>query len=115
MKTQPSGRPATCHPATEDCSGNIHPCHEVISQNFQLALQANLDRLPPLPSKPIVLDEYELAAYWKISVKTVRRWRRELLGPAFCKVGTRSVYPLSEIEAFERRMSRNATSLRAYR
>jgi len=69
----------------------------------------------PSQSEPIVLDEYELAAYWKISVKTVRRWRRELLGPAFCKVGTRSVYPLSEIEAFERRMSRNATSLRAYR
>ncbi|CAK0750965.1 DNA-binding protein [Gammaproteobacteria bacterium] len=79
--------------------------------------QPGVCRHSPAATNPgsIVLDEYELAAYWKISVKTVRRWRRELLGPAFCKVGTRSVYPLSEIEAFERRMSRNTTSLRAYR
>ncbi|CAK0772105.1 hypothetical protein CCP4SC76_5540002 [Gammaproteobacteria bacterium] len=89
MKTQPSGLPA---------------------------LQTVHQGLPPsLPSRSIVLDEYELAAYWQISVKTVRRWRRELLGPAFCRVGNRVVYPLSEIDAFERRMSRNAAPLRAYR
>lgn len=30
----------------------------------------------------IALDESELAARWGLSVKTLRRWRQEQLGPA---------------------------------
>lgn len=63
---------------------------------------------------PIALDEYELAARWGISVKTLRRWRQENLGCQFCKLGSRVVYLISEVEAFERRVSRHSTSARAY-
>jgi hypothetical protein len=62
----------------------------------------------------IALDEYELAARWGLSVKTLRRWRQEQLGPVFCKLGARVTYLISEVEAFERRVSRHSTSARAY-
>ena len=62
----------------------------------------------------IALDENELAIRWGLSVKTLRRWRQEQLGPVFCKLGARVTYLISEIEAFERRVSRHSTFARAY-
>ena len=65
------------------------------------------------PSAPrIALDENELAIRWGLSVKTLRRWRQEQLGPVFCKLGARVIYLLAEIEAFERRCSRYSTGAR---
>ncbi len=62
----------------------------------------------------IALDEHELAARWGLSVKTLRRWRQEQLGPVFCKLGARVTYLISEVEAFERRVLRHSTFTRAY-
>lgn len=62
----------------------------------------------------IALDENELAARWGLSVKTLRRWRQEQLGPIFCKLGARVTYLIPEVEAFERRVSRYSTFARAY-
>ncbi|CAM5220292.1 hypothetical protein CDEF62S_00615 [Castellaniella defragrans] len=62
----------------------------------------------------LALDEYELASRWGLSVKTLQRWRQQSLGPVFCKLGARVTYLIPEIEAFERRVSRNSTSARAY-
>jgi len=62
----------------------------------------------------IALDENELATRWGMSVKTLRRWRQTQLGPVFCKFGARVTYLIHEIEAYERRVSRNSTSSRAY-
>lgn len=71
------------------------------------------------PSRPIrrhgptlALGEYELAARWGLSVKTLRRWRQENLGPVFCKLGARVTYLISEVEAFEQRVARYSTSAR---
>lgn len=71
-------------------------------------------RSPPEGVSRIALDENELAVRWGLSVKTLRRWRQEQLGPVFCKLGARVTYLISEIEAFERRVSRYSTSARAY-
>ena len=62
----------------------------------------------------IALDENELATRWGLSVKTLRRWRQEQLGCEFCKLGSRVVYLVAQVEAFERRVSRNSTFARAY-
>lgn len=62
----------------------------------------------------IALNENELAIRWGLSVKTLRRWRQEQLGPVFCKLGARVTYLITDIEAFERRVSRHSTSARAY-
>ena len=70
-------------------------------------------RRPAQPDAPrLALDESELATRWGLSVKTLRRWRQEQLGPVFCKLGARVTYLIAEIEAFERRVSRYSTSVR---
>ncbi len=77
-------------------------------------LSRNLTRPLPEGATRIALDENELAARWGLSVKTLRRWRQEQLGPVFCKLGARVTYLISEVEAFERRVSRHSTFTRAY-
>lgn len=62
----------------------------------------------------LALDEQELSQRWGLSVKTLRRWRQEQLGPIFCKMGARVTYLISEIEAYERRVSRHSTFTSAY-
>jgi len=62
----------------------------------------------------IAIDENELSQRWGLSVKTLRRWRQEKLGPVFCKMGARVTYLISEIEAYERRVSRHSTFTAAY-
>ena len=62
----------------------------------------------------IAIDENELSQRWGLSVKTLRRWRQEKLGPIFCKMGARVTYLISEIEAYERRVSRHSTFTAAY-
>lgn len=74
----------------------------------------NVTRHLPDGAMRIALDENELAARWGLSVKTLRRWRQEQLGPVFCKLGARVTYLISEVEAFERRVSRHSTFTRAY-
>jgi hypothetical protein len=55
-----------------------------------------------------------LAARWGLSVKTLRRWRQQQLGPVFCKLGSRVVYLITDVEAFERRCSRYSTFTKVY-
>nr|SPS06255.1 conserved protein of unknown function [Candidatus Nitrotoga fabula] len=62
----------------------------------------------------IALTDSELAIRWGLSVKTLRRWRQESLGPIFCKLGSRVVYLVADVEAYERRVSRFSTSAPAY-
>lgn len=57
----------------------------------------------------ISLNEHELAARWGMSVKTLRRWRQEQLGPVFRKLGARVIYLITDVEAFERRSARYGT------
>lgn len=85
-------------------------------QNRVPSIQSSRKASIPRMSKAarLALDESELAARWGLSVKTLRRWRQEQLGPVFCKLGSRVTYLISEVEAFERRVSRYSTSARAY-
>ena len=56
------------------------------------------------------LDEQELAQRLKISVLTLRGWRRSGAGPLFRKYGAAVRYSLSDIEAFELAATRRSTS-----
>ena len=47
------------------------------------------------------LLEDELAHRWRISVRTLQRWRRAGSGPAFLCLGRRIAYRLSDVERFE--------------
>jgi hypothetical protein len=85
-------------------------------QNQVPSNQSSCTPIRPSPdgTARLALDENELAIRWGLSVKTLRRWRQEQLGPVFCKLGARVTYLISEIEAFERRVSRHSTFTRVY-
>ena len=50
----------------------------------------------------VCVNQKELAARWKISHRTLERWRWAQEGPRYLKIGGRVVYRLSDVEAFER-------------
>ena len=52
----------------------------------------------------VCLSQIELAARWKISHRTLERWRWVQEGPRYLKIGGRVVYRLSDVEAFERKV-----------
>jgi len=69
----------------------------------------------PATSNRIALNEHELSQRWGLSVKTLRRWRQSgNLGPIFCKMGARVTYLISEVEAYERKVSRHSTFSSVY-
>ncbi|UYP68518.1 helix-turn-helix domain-containing protein [Thalassobacter stenotrophicus] len=47
------------------------------------------------------LNQVELAARWKISPRTLERWRYTGDGPRFIKLGGRVIYRIADVEAFE--------------
>lgn len=53
--------------------------------------------------------QVELARRWKISPRTLERWRWTGEGPLFIKLGGRVVYRLEDIEAFEAEHLRTCT------
>jgi predicted site-specific integrase-resolvase len=55
------------------------------------------------------LNQVELAARWKISPRTLERWRWSGVGPRFIKLGGRVVYRLEDIESFEAERTRSNT------
>ncbi|HMQ94294.1 MAG TPA: helix-turn-helix domain-containing protein [Amaricoccus sp.] len=52
------------------------------------------------PDRPHLVED-ELAQRWRLSTRTLQRWRRDSTGPAYLRLGRRIVYRLSDIEAFE--------------
>ena len=59
------------------------------------------------------LHQVELARRWKLSPRTLERWRWLGQGPRHLKIGGRVVYRLDDVEAFEAASVRNSTSAAA--
>ena len=47
------------------------------------------------------LTELELARRWKVSRRSLQRWRAEGSGPAFLRLNGRVIYALEDVIAFE--------------
>ncbi len=47
------------------------------------------------------LNQVELARRWRMSERTLERWRWLRQGPAYLKIGARVAYRLEDVEAFE--------------
>ena len=58
---------------------------------------------------PPYLTQTELAARWRISPRTLERWRWAGDGLRFTKVGGRVLYSLKDIEAYEAAQTRCIT------
>ena len=56
------------------------------------------------------LTQIELAERWRISPRTLERWRWLRLGPQYLKIGGRVVYLLEDVQSFEA-AKRTETSL----
>ncbi len=61
-------------------------------------------------SDVICINQIELAVRWRISHRTLERWRWSGEGPTFLKVGGRVVYRVSDIEDYEQTIQRTSTS-----
>lgn len=56
------------------------------------------------------MAEQQAAEYLGVSVHSLRRWRVYGGGPRFLKMGSRVVYPISELDAFQAACLRKSTS-----
>lgn len=56
---------------------------------------------PTGKSPAALLLEAELATRWRLSERTLQRWRGSGRGPAFLRIGKRIVYKVDDVEAFE--------------
>ena len=56
------------------------------------------------------MNQIELANRWRLSPRTLERWRWLGRGPQYLKIGGRVVYRLADIEAYEVAMIRYAQS-----
>lgn len=54
----------------------------------------------PKPN-PIFLNQSELAERWRVSVKTLERWRYEGKRPPYVKIHGRVLYRIEDISKFE--------------
>lgn len=56
---------------------------------------------PIAQSRTRHLTQDELAARWRVSARSLERWRSEGTGPAFIKLAGRVLYRLQDVEQFE--------------
>ena len=52
---------------------------------------------------PTYLNQSELAVRFRISPRTLERWRWKKTGPNYIKLGGKIVYELTDVEIYERR------------
>ncbi len=57
---------------------------------------------------PRFFTQRELARRWRLSGRTLEKWRWTKQGPAHLKLGGRIVYRLADIEAFEAEQRRTS-------
>lgn len=55
------------------------------------------------PDLPARLTERDLAAHWRLSPRTLQRWREQGTGPAWLRIGGRILYHRDDVLAHERR------------
>ena len=55
-----------------------------------------------LPASVRHLVQSELAERWRVSPRTLERWRSDGTGPAWLQLNGRVVYRIEDVEGFER-------------
>jgi hypothetical protein len=67
-------------------------------------------RVPSAPQPVHHFNQIELSRRWKVSPRTLERWRWLGEGPQFLKIGGRVVYRLQDIERYEAEQLRDSTT-----
>ena len=55
------------------------------------------------------LNQIDLARRWRISPRTLERWRWLKQGPAYLKVGNHVVYRLEDVQGYEAEQRRSSS------
>ncbi len=50
---------------------------------------------------PVFLKQRDLAVRWKLSIRTLERWRVDRYGPAWITIGGSIRYSITDVQAFE--------------
>ena len=58
----------------------------------------------------VFLTQKDLARRWKVSHRTLERWRRTGQGPQFLKLGWLVMYRASDVEAYEAEQLRSPSN-----
>ncbi len=58
----------------------------------------------------VLFNQKDLARRWKVSHRTLERWRRTGQGPKFLKLGWLVMYRRSDVEAFEAEQLRSPSA-----
>ncbi len=56
------------------------------------------------------LNQIDLARRWRVSPRTLERWRWLKQGPAYLKVGNHVVYRIEDVEAYEAEQRRTGAA-----
>ena len=56
------------------------------------------------------LTQLDLARRWRISARTLERWRWLKQGPAYLKLGGHVVYRIGDVEAYEAEQRRSSSA-----
>jgi hypothetical protein len=59
-----------------------------------------------IPSSPTWLTTAELAQRWRMTTRTLERWRAERFGPAWHHLGGKVFYRMDDVLAYEDRHRR---------
>ena len=92
-------------PADHRLAGRRHPgagrerCREM-TRHPEMASRYTDHEAIFATERPHLL-EHELAQRWRLSVRTLQRWRGAGSGPSFLHLGRRVAYRLSDVERFE--------------
>lgn len=54
-----------------------------------------------MPDQPAYLTQRELAQRWRVSGRTLERWRAQLCGPAWVTIGGSIRYRTEDVQAWE--------------
>jgi hypothetical protein len=54
------------------------------------------------------LNQIDLARRWRVSERTLERWRWLHQGPQYLKIGGRVVYRIEDIESYETAQAKNS-------
>ena len=65
--------------------------------------------------REMCLSQIELAARWRISPRTLERWRWIGDGPRFMKLGGRVIYRVEDVLSFEQQELRDLEEIKAAR
>ena len=57
------------------------------------------------------INQVELSRRWRLSPRTLERWRYRGTGPQYLKVGARILYRVADIEAFEAEQLRESPAV----